>query len=344
MKESRNSHSKLKALLKNIDRSGPIKIGLSRRTVEFQKDEMVLYKYESTGATKNNRPILLVYSLVNRPEIADLSSERSLIKELCDFGFPVYLIDWGDPGDNDAEVELSTYIIDYLGSAVDYIRGVFPKEAIDVIGLCQGGTFAVCYASLFPEKISSLITTATPIDFHSEKDRLSALIRHVDLKVFEKFPKTIDGRMLNFFFLFLKPYKLLQKKYFDLIENGHDLAYVQNFLKMEKWIFDSPAISSSALMEFVSTFYQKNALVEKTLFLNGLHVEPSDIRAPILNIFASNDHIVPIDSSKALARLITHPDYSEIEMDCGHVGLYVGKSARRSTGGVIAAWLDAQHY
>ena len=344
MKESRNSHSKLKALLKNIDRSGPIKIGLSRRTVEFQKDEMVLYKYESTGATKNNRPILLVYSLINRPEIADLSSERSLIKELCDFGFPVYLIDWGDPGDNDAEVELSTYIIDYLGSAVDYIRGVSPKEAIDVIGLCQGGTFAVCYASLFPEKISSLITTATPIDFHSQKDRLSALIRHVDLRVFEKFPKTIDGRMLNFFFLFLKPYKLLQKKYFDLIENGHDLAYVQNFLKMEKWIFDSPAISSSALMEFVSTFYQKNALVKKTLFLNGLHVEPSNIRAPILNIFASNDHIVPIGSSKALARLITHPDYSEIEMDCGHVGLYVGKSAGRSTGGVIATWLDAQHY
>ena len=150
--------------------------------------------------------------------------------------------------------------------------------------------------------------------------------------------------MLNFFFLFLKPYKLLQKKYFDLLENGHDLVYVQNFLKMEKWIFDSPAISSNALMEFASTFYQKNALVEKTLFLNGLHVEPSDIRAPVLNIFASNDHIVPNESSKALARLITHPDYSEIEMDCGHVGLYVGKSAGRSTSGLIAAWLDAQHY
>ena len=70
---------------------------------------------------------------------------------------------------------------------------VSPKEAIDVIGLCQGGTFAVCYASLFPEKVSSLITTATPIDFHSEKDRLSALIRHVDLKVFEKFPKQSMG-------------------------------------------------------------------------------------------------------------------------------------------------------
>ena len=121
--------------------------------MQFQKNEMVLYKYENTGATKNNHPLLLVYSLVNRPEIADLSSDRSLIKELCDLGFPVYLIDWGDPEDNDAEVALSTYIIDYLGSAVDYIRGVSSKKAIDVIGLCQGGTFAVCYASLFPEKV-----------------------------------------------------------------------------------------------------------------------------------------------------------------------------------------------
>ena len=74
----------IKSPIKNIDRSGPIKIGLSHRTVQFQKNEMVLYKYENTSATKNNRPILLVYSLVNRPEIADLSSDRSLIKELCD--------------------------------------------------------------------------------------------------------------------------------------------------------------------------------------------------------------------------------------------------------------------
>ena len=255
MKKSKSSHSKLNALIKNIDRAGSIKIGSSLRTVEFQKNEMVLYKYENTCTNKNNRPILLVYSLINRPEIADLSVDRSFIKDLCDFGFPVFLIDWGDPGDNDDEVELATYIIDYLGSAVDYIRVISRKQSIDVIGLCQGGTFAVCYASLFPEKISSLITTATPIDFRSEKDRLGALIRHIDLDVFEKLPKTIDGRMLNFFFLFLKPYKLLQKKYFDLLENGHDVAYVENFLKMEKWIFDSPAISSNALMEFVSKFY-----------------------------------------------------------------------------------------
>ena len=43
---------------------------------------------------------------------------------------------------------------------------------------------------------------------------ISEKIEALKFKIFEKFPKTIDGRMLNFLFLFLKPYKLLQKKYF----------------------------------------------------------------------------------------------------------------------------------
>ena len=338
-KDSGSYDSKLRALIKNIEGIEQIEIGSSSRSVTFRKNEMVLYKYQNERVKENCDPILVVYSLVNRPEIADLSNDRSLIRELCGLGFPVYLIDWGDPGSSDSEIELSTYIIDYLGSAVDHIRSDVSKKSVHILGLCQGGTFAVCYASLFPQKISSLITTASPINFHSDKDRLGALIRHLDLELFNNFSKTVDGRLLNFLFLFLKPYKLLQKKYFDLFENGHDISYVEDFLKMEKWIFDSPAISSKAFQEFAFYFYKENALVENTLVLNGRLVEPKNIIAPILNIYAREDHIVPPESSRALAGLISNPEYKEVELNCGHVGLYVGKSAGISTGTIIGNWI-----
>jgi polyhydroxyalkanoate synthase len=42
-------------------------------------------------------PLLLVFALINRPEIFDLRPGSSLIEFLLDEGFDVSLVDWGVP-------------------------------------------------------------------------------------------------------------------------------------------------------------------------------------------------------------------------------------------------------
>ncbi len=334
------SLSNLEKLGQTLDQLDQIEIGTTPRTAVFRHHGMTLFRYKNETPTQYRVPILLVYSLVNRPEIADLQPDRSLIKELVEAGYAVYLIDWGNPEVATIELNLEVYIFEYLDKALRYLTGISQSKSAHLVGLCQGGTFALCYASLYPEKVASLTTTVTPIDFHTESDVLSKLVRYVDFDLMTELPKVFDGSILNLLFLFLKPYSLLQLKYVKLIENCQNKEYVENFFRMEKWIFDSPAISTQTCIEFVDLFYKRNLLVRERLFLGGKLVNPSNINTPILNIFGRDDHLVPRESSKALSRLVPQNKYTEVEMTCGHVGVYVGKSSEKTAGKIIGDWLQ----
>ena len=67
-----------------------------------------LYFYKSTQ--EKAVPLLLVYSLINRPYIFDLAKGRSLIEFLCDQGFDVYLLDWSDPTSESAHMSLEDMV------------------------------------------------------------------------------------------------------------------------------------------------------------------------------------------------------------------------------------------
>ncbi len=69
---------------------------------------------------------------------------------------------------------------------------------------------------------------------------------------------------------------------------------------MEKWIFDSPPQAATALAQFVRWFYQENRLVRGTLEIGGRRVHLGEIRRPLLNLYARDDHIVPAAASAAL--------------------------------------------
>ena len=85
----------------------------------FQNRGMSLYRYQSPEYS--GLPILLVYSLVNRPQIADLQSNCSLVKQLIVAGYEVYLYRMGDPIQSEEELSLKDHILVYLGSVVNFL-------------------------------------------------------------------------------------------------------------------------------------------------------------------------------------------------------------------------------
>ena len=80
---------------------GEMRAGATPRTVIFELEGVRLYRYGAVQAGFAGTPLLIVYALVNRPEVADLQADRSLIAALMARGFDVYLIDWGYPGGAD---------------------------------------------------------------------------------------------------------------------------------------------------------------------------------------------------------------------------------------------------
>ena len=67
------------------------------KTPVFQEDKVILYRYTPVVENPFPIPLLIVYSLVNRPTLVDLHESRSLVRSLISQGIDVYLIDWGYP-------------------------------------------------------------------------------------------------------------------------------------------------------------------------------------------------------------------------------------------------------
>lgn len=312
--------------------------GATPRQPFWQRDKVTLYHYAAAG-TPRQGPLLIVYALVNRPDMADLEDGRSLIQGLVERGFDVYLIDWGYPATTDREIGLADYINGYLDAAVDHLRTVLERCALPMLGICQGGTFSLCYAALHPEKVERLVTTVTPVDFHTADDTLAHLVRHLDIDALVQHRSTISGDLLNALFLSLKPYQLLQQKYLRFIENLDDSRATAMFLRMEQWIFDSPNLTARACREFARDFYQQNKLIRGDLEIGGRRVDLARVRAPVLNIYARDDHLVPPASSQALRGALKGADYTEHELAGGHIGVYV--TARSPVAAVVGDWLKA---
>ncbi len=309
---------------------------------EIHRDgKLALYRYRALARPANAAPVLIVYALVNRPSVLDLQPDRSLIRRLLEAGLDVYLIDWGYPDGADRFTSLADYLTVQLHASVDAVSRATGRAALNLLGVCQGGTFAACYAAMYPERVRNLITMVTPIDFHTQDDLLSKWLRRIDVAAWIG-EANVSGDTLNRLFLSLMPFRLLQQKYLKLLAGAPDPQRLENFMRMERWIFDSPDLAGTALREFATWFYQENRLLHGGLAIGGRAVSLANVRQPVLNLYGARDHLVPPAASAALERLIGTTDYTGRELDLGHIGMYVSERAQRQVPALIAEWLTCR--
>jgi polyhydroxyalkanoate synthase len=86
-------------------------------------------------------------------------------------------------------------------------------------------------------------------------------------------------------------------------------------------------------------FYQGNKLIKGDVKIGGKPVNLSNIRLPVLNVYAEEDHLVPPASSIALQRYIGSTDYTLRSFPVGHIGMYVSGKVQRDLPPLIAQWV-----
>ncbi|MEZ4863119.1 MAG: class III poly(R)-hydroxyalkanoic acid synthase subunit PhaC [Caldilineaceae bacterium] len=327
-------------------REEDIHIGTAPKHEVYREDKVVLYRYEPVVKKPITPPLLISYALVNRPYMVDLQEDRSLVRNLLKLGVDVYLVDWGYPGPTDRWVTLEDYINDYLDNCVDVIRQQHEVDQINLLGICQGGTFSLCYTALHPEKIKNLITMVTPVDFHvagvAGCGLLNSWVQGMDPDAMVNAFGNIPGDYMNYGYLMLRPFALNLGKYIDLPEIAEDEGKLINFLRMEKWIFDSPDQAGEAWRKFVKDFYQGNKLIKGEVEIGGELVNLENITMPVLNLYAEQDHLVPPASSLALEHFVGAKDYTVRSFPTGHIGMYVSGKVQRDLPPLIANWLKAR--
>ncbi len=314
--------------------------GATERCEVWSDGKVKLYRFIGEGKPSGRPPLLIVYALVNRPYMVDLQAGRSLVQKLLELGQDVYVLDWGYPDRSERFLTLEDYLLRYIDGAVDHLQALNDDEPVNLLGICQGGVFSLCYAALRPHKVRNLITMVTPVDFHTPDNMLSNWARHVDVDLFVDTLGNIPADLMNASYLMLKPFRLNVQKYVGLLDILDDKAALEDFLRMEKWIFDSPDLAGEAFRQFIKQFYQDNGLIKGTVRIGDEPVDLGELKMPLLNIYAEQDHLVPPAASRAMRDCVGSTDYNELGFRGGHIGIYVSSRAQREVPGAIHAWLQ----
>jgi polyhydroxyalkanoate synthase subunit PhaC len=312
----------------------PVKRGSLPTTTLIHNPPFRLLHYPPpTDAPRPTRqPVLLVYSLVNRPDLLDMSPRRSVVRALIAAGFPVYLVDWGYPLDADRCLDLEDYVTDFLQRAVQATlrhAGVDENPGLTLVGVCQGGTLSLCLAALHPQGINRLALLGTPIDFHAVRHPLGQLAGLVP-PCTDQAPDNIPGACLSLAFTSLKPVDLLVRRYRKLERfESADSSELEEFLQIEAWMYDCPDQPGRMFHRFIHDFYRDNRLVRDELLLDSRLVRLSALTMPVLNVFAVDDHLVPAPMSQALAAKLPAEVYHECPLPGGHLGIFLSERSRQ---------------
>ncbi len=325
--------------LKSIE---DVDIAATPKTEVYTEDKLRLFHYDrptEMGPATVKTPVLIVYALVNTYKMMDLQPDRSYIKNLMNFGLDVYLIDWGHPSQGDRYLSMDDYVNGYINNCVDVIRKRHKADKINIISVCQGGTLSLIYTSLHQNKIKNLITQVTPVDFATNDGLLFRWSKDIDFdKVVEGYNGLIPGEFLNEGFSQLKPMMKLQKQQ-AMVNVLDDKDKLQNFLRMEKWIAESPAQAGECYRQFMKDLYQKNLLVKDELVVGGKKIKLKNITCPVLNIYATEDHLVPPAATKDLVNHIGSTDKDTISFKGGHIGVFVGSRSQKELAPAVAEFL-----
>lgn len=307
--------------------------------VVYQQDRVKLKHYKTKKRKKVKTPLLIVYALINRETMLDLQPGRSVVENFLEQGVDVYMVDWGYPTRKDRFLGIDDHVNIYMDDIVDFIRETHSIPKINLMGICMGGTFSVIFSALHPEKIKNLITTVTPTTFDIDTGLLNIWMRKIPVDQITETFGNIPGDLLNFGFLLLNPARLMIDKYLGLYEFIDDKQFVENFIRMEKWIFDSPDIPGETFREFLRDCFQQNLLIQNKMVVGGQRVNLQKLKMPLLNIYGKFDHLVPPEACEQLTSKVGSKDTEDICLNTGHIGIYVSSKYQREFVPKISQWL-----
>jgi polyhydroxyalkanoate synthase len=274
----------------------------------------------------DGRAVLFIPSLINPPNILDLSPGKSLLRWLAARGHRPLLIDWGWDVDRRRHLTVAGHVEEIVLPLIAAL-----DEPPALVGYCLGGTMAAAAAQLAP--VRTVATLAAPWRFSGFPDEARAAIARLwrqgeaAARRLGLFPM----ELLQSAFWSLDPARTVSKfeRFAALDPAGPDAAA---FVLLEDWANDGPPIGEAAAREMFEAFFAADAPGAGHWRVGGRAIDPGRLSCPLLNIVSTVDRIVPAATAiRAGERL---------ELGLGHVGMVVGSRARETLWEPLADWLS----
>ncbi len=340
--EIQDAYRKLEKTRTILHSAGDIDVGQTPHEILAETRLYRLLHYQQMVSKTARTPILVVYALINRSYVLDLQQDKSWVRSLLSQGFDVYLLDWKSPTAADKYVSFDDYVNTYINDCVNIVLKKNKVDKLTLHGYCMGATMSIMYTSLYPEKVKNLAVIAPVVDTEKDTTVIGNLARHMDVDKMVDVVGNLPVEQLYACYSALKPFKQGVNKYFNLVQNIDNDQFVGNFLRIEKWLYDTPPIAGETFKQWVSDIYQKNLLVKNELKLDNELIDLSKITVPLLNIVADEDHLVSPQCSAPLNDMVSSADKRLMRFHTGHVGLIASLYSQNNVLPKVGQWLKAR--
>ena len=262
--------------------------------VVYRSPLFELIQYAPTTPAVHKKPLLYVFSQVNRFYLGDLTPDRSLFKQLVDEGIQVFAISWKNPTAAQSDWSLETYAQGVI-EAAEITRSITRQRKIDMIGLCAGGIVAAAAAGVLQARgdnwINSLSLFVAILDNHPGDSDFTLFVTDESVEA-QKQRVRSQGTMTERDILEMFAMLRLDESIFSFVRSnyfrGEDpLAHPLLF-----WSMDYTRVPAEMQCDFIDLSH-KNKLANKTMTLLGQPIDLSQIKYPVYIMAGSTDHITP---------------------------------------------------
>jgi len=344
LEELTEATRKGQVLPERLGEMATVDVGQTPAEVVYEENKLELLHYGARTEAQHDVPMLVVWSLINRPYILDLQPDRSVVRRLLEGGHDVYMIRWNEPSRLDQHLGMADYVDRYIANCVDAVREDSGTEAVNLVGYCIGGALTAMYAARNPEKANTLGQIAGTLCFEGEGGVLELWGNdaYFDPESIVAVGGNVPADLLAEMFELMDPVQNKVTKYVSLYERLEDEAFVANFARMERWLDEGVDVAGRTYVEFMESVYQDNRLVRNELELDGEAVDVGNIDMPVLQIVGEYDDLVPAAASIPFNDAVGSDETDVIEFPTGHIGISVSSSAHEEYWPRVAAWF-AEH-
>jgi polyhydroxyalkanoate synthase len=315
-------------------------IGQTPKDVVWTHRTSTLWRYRSNQRT-HPVPVLLVFALINRPDIFDLRPGHSFVEFLLEEGYDVFLLDWGVPDESDTDQGLAYYAMDEIPAGIRETLRASGQDEVSLLGWCIGGTLSLMHCGLFPDTpVRNLLLLTTPVDTSNSLYFKWTARDSFDVDHVAEVYGSVPGRSIDWANKLMKPvtnYWTTYRRLWQAVSEGESRS--EAYQAMAKWVADNPPFPGAAFREWITYMYKENRLVRNRMRLRGERVDLAKVDQNLLVVTAGADHIAPRTGTLPVLDMVGSEDVTHFDRPGGHIGLMAGSRARKEIWPDIAEWL-----
>ncbi|MSQ47203.1 MAG: alpha/beta fold hydrolase [Deltaproteobacteria bacterium] len=306
--------------------------------VIYKGGKTSLRYYHAVGKAQAT-PLLIVYALIKRPFVLDLQPELSVIKNLTQQGFEVYLLDWIPPTQADTWRGFDAYVNGDVANAVQAVQTHSGAQQISLLGYCFGGLLSTIYTVLHPHAIKNFIPLSVPVDMSKQDVAIFDLMKTLDPNLVAGVFGNCPAWIMKMAFSAMSPVHHLLNKHVGLYRNRERPGFADTFALFERWMNSDVPLAGQIFREVTTDIFRGNLLTQGKLMVGGQRVDLKNIRCPVLNVVGEHDDVVHPRTSLPLFNLIGSRDKQNLVFPAGHIGVVVSSSAQKHLWPRIGSWL-----